>query len=153
MVSAFSGLVAIIFMDTIERRALALFARCPLFRRYVDDCYVLLENAEDAQELHELFNAQHPDIKFELEECDREDDATSLSLLDLTVAITPTGEASFNFYTKKAKSEIFIHKESAIPRIQKTAAIRNETKRIEARSGSNRDRGLRSEATPQRLLE
>ena len=97
MGSAISGIVAILFMDTIERRALSLFARCPLFRRYVDDCYVLVENAGDAQELHRLFNSQHPTIKFELEECQHEGETTSLSLLDVTVAIDPSGETSFNF--------------------------------------------------------
>ena len=115
MGSAVSGIVAILFMDTIERRALSLFARCPLFRRYVDGCYALVENTGDARELHHLFNSQHPAIKFELEECEHEEgEATSLSLLDLTVAIYPTGE-TFNFYRKAAKSNIFIHKESALP--------------------------------------
>jgi len=152
MGSAVSGIVAILFMDSIERRALNLFARCPFFKRYVDDCYVLLESAQDAQEIQQLFNSQHPAIKFELEECTQAEDATSttLSLLDLTVTINSTGEASYDFYTKSAKSDIFIHKDSSLPWNQKTAAIRNEAKRIEARSGNNRARNL---ATFERKLQ
>ena len=48
---AVSGIVAIIFMEEIETRALATFARCPLFLRYVDDCYALVRSAEEAREL------------------------------------------------------------------------------------------------------
>ena len=70
----------------------------------------------------------------------QEDDTSSLSLLDLTVRIKANGEPAFDFYTKAAKSkknEIFLHKQSALPWSQKTAAIRNELKRIETRSGTN----------------
>ena len=144
MGNAVSGIIAILFMDSIERRALNLFARCPFFKRYIDDCYVLLEHAQDARGLQQLLNSQHPAIKFELEECKQAEDSTSttLSLLDLTVTINSTGEASFDFYTKSAKSDIFIHKDSSVPWNQKRAAIRNEAKHIEARSGDNKERNL-----------
>ena len=143
MGSAVSGIVAILFMEKIEERALSQFARCPLFRRYVDDCYALVGDAEDARELHDTFNRQHPAIAFDLENCRLEGDATSLSLLDLTVRINPSGEASFVFFTKDAKSDIFVHKESAHSWSQKTAAIRNEARRIEARSGGDdRERNI-----------
>jgi hypothetical protein len=131
---AVSGIVAILFLEGIEQRALAQFARCPLFLRYVDDCYALVKNGEEARELHTLFNSQHPSIKFELETCKQEGRTTSLSLLDLTVRVNEGGRASFDFYTKDAKSKIFLHKESALPWNQKAAAIRNEVRRIEARS-------------------
>ena len=82
------------------------------------------------------FNDQHPAIKLELEKC-QEKSTTSLCLFDLSVKIKADGEATFDFYTKAAKSEIFLHKQSALPWSQKTAAIRNELKRIETRSGTN----------------
>ena len=66
------------------------------------------------------------------------------------MTLNPAGEASFDFFTKKAKSEIVIHKESALPWTQKTAAIRNEMKRIETRSGASRERNL---ATFERKLQ
>jgi hypothetical protein len=135
---AVSGITAILFLERIEERALALFARCPLFVRYVDDCYALVRNEDDARQLLAIFNDQHPSIKFELEMCARENNATSLSLLDLTVRLREDGEATFDFYTKEAKKEIFVHRQSALPWSQKTAAIRNEIKRIETRSDANR---------------
>lgn len=130
---AVSGIVAILFLERIEARALDQFARCPLFRRYVDDCYALVENEEEARELQEVFNRQHPAIKYELEDCTRNQDTTSLSLLDLTINVNQNGEASFDFYTKPARSSIFVHKDAALPWRQKAAAIRNERQRIEAR--------------------
>ena len=54
-----SGIVAILFLERIERRALTLFARCPLFLRYVDDCYALVASEEEAKELHTIMNDQH----------------------------------------------------------------------------------------------
>ena len=147
---AVSGIVAILFMETIERRALAQFARCILFKRYVDDCYALVRNAEEARQLQACLNGQHPSIKFQLENCEPDQDATSLSLLDLTVRISASGETSFNFYTKKAKSNIFMHKESALPWSQKAAAIRNEQKRIASRSGGE-DRQINQVAFLEKL--
>ena len=141
MGNAASGIVAIIFMEKIEKRALTLFARCPIFLRYVDDCYALVRSPEESRELQACLNEQHPAINFELEECTSSGGTTSLSLLDLNIRINDTGEVAFNFYTKEAKSSIFMHKESALPWQQKAAAIQNETKRIEARSeGEDRTR-------------
>ena len=51
-----SGMVAILFLERIERRALSLFARCPLFLGYVDDCYALVASEEKAKELHNVMN-------------------------------------------------------------------------------------------------
>ena len=134
---AVSGIVAIIFMETVETRALALFGRCPLYRRYVDDCYALVSNEEEARHLQACFNEQHPRIRFQLENCNTEGDTTSLSLLDFTVSIGASGEVDFDFYTKEAKTSVFLHKESALPWAQKVATIRNEQRRIAARGGDS----------------
>jgi hypothetical protein len=131
---ATSGMVAILFMERIERRALAQFARCPLFLRYVDDCYALVKDASEARELQAQLNSQHPAIQFELEHCSHDQGATSLSLLDLTVNIEANGEPSFNFYVKKAKTNVFMHRDSALPWSQKAATIRSEQRRIASRS-------------------
>ena len=157
---AVSGMVAILFLGRIEERALAQFARCPLFRRYVDDCYALVSGEEEAKELHRIFNEQHPSIQYELETCKEENDGTCLSLLDLTVRVSAGGEASFDFYTKAARSDVFLHGQSALPWSQKAAAIRNEARRIEARSDTNADanrttfeRKLRSNGYSERDIE
>jgi hypothetical protein len=139
MGSSVSGIVAIIFMETIERKALAQFVHCPLYFRYVDDCYALVRDADKALELQACLNSQHPQINFELENCTLVGRTTRLSLLDLTVSIDTGGEAHFDFYTKGAKSEVFTHRDSALPWSQKAATIRNEQRRITARSGENDD--------------
>ena len=95
---AASGIVAILFLERIEKRALNQFARCPLFLRYVDDCYALVEDATQALALQAVFNSQHPAIRYELENCSHNEDSTSLNLLDLTININRSGGASFNFY-------------------------------------------------------
>lgn len=46
MGSCSSGIMAIIFMDAIERSALQMMNRIPLFKRYVDDCLALVTNKE-----------------------------------------------------------------------------------------------------------
>ena len=141
---AVSGIVAIVFMEAIERRALAQFARCPLYRRYVDDCYALVRNADEAQELQACFNSQHPRLKFDLENCERDgvSNTTKLSLLDVTISINSEGVTSFDFYTKGAKSEVFMHKDSALPWSQKAATIHNEQRRIAARSSAGGETNL-----------
>ena len=136
---AVSGIVAILFMEAIERRALTQFARCPLYLRYVDDCYALVKDANEAQELQACLNSQHPSINFELENCRRDRDTTSLSLLDLTVNISADGEATFDFFRKEARSEVFMHRDSALPWSQKAATIRNEQRRIATRSSGNEE--------------
>ena len=141
---AVSGIVAIIFMEAIETRALAQFARCPLYLRYVYDCYALMKDADEARELQACLNGQHPSIRFDLEDCQQDQGATSLSLLDLTVHIDSSGEASFDFYAKEARSSVFLHRDSALPWNQKAATIRNERKRIAARSSVNNEANQRA---------
>ena len=131
---AVSGIVAIIFMEAIEKTALDQFDRCPIYARYVDDCYTLVRNVDEARELQACLDSQHRNIKFELENCRYEDQSTALSLLDLTININTEGEVSFDFYAKEARTSIFMHKDSALPWSQKAATIRNEEKRIAARS-------------------
>ena len=134
---AVSGIVAILFMEAVETRALAQFGRCPLFKRYVDDCYALVSCEEEARRLQACFNSQHPQIRFQLENCRWDGDSSILSLLDFTTRIHASGEVEFNFFTKEAKSSVFLHRESALPWAQKVATIRNEKTRIAARGGDN----------------
>ena len=135
MGSSLSGFLAIIFLDTIERNTLRVFPHCPLFARYVDDCFGLVRNAEDAEELLALLNSQHPAIKFELEKPMNDH---SLSLLDFTVNLAGD-HPHFTFYRKAAKKNLFIHAQSSLPNTMKVAAIKNETKRICERSTSESD--------------
>jgi hypothetical protein len=127
MGSSISGILAILFMDTIEKRALFSFRRTGLYVRYVDDICALVENREDAEELHTVMNAQHPKLRFELEHPDADG---CLALLDLRMNLAD-GTPTFEFYRKKAKKEIFINAKSAVPPSAKESIIRNEISRIQ----------------------
>ena len=105
----------------------------------MDDCYALVRDANEAQELQACLNSQHPNIRFELENCECDGNKTTLSLLDLTVGIDAGGDVSFDFYIKEARSEIFMYKDSALPWRQKAATIRNEQGRIAARSSETNE--------------
>ena len=131
MGSSVSGFLAILFLDTIEKRALRAFPNCILFARYVDDCFALLRNNEDANKLHQVLNSQHPDIKFELETPNEH----KLSLLDFTVDML-TDVPTFSFYKKAAKKNLFVHFDSSFPTSMKRATIDNEIKRITERTTS-----------------
>lgn len=135
MGSSLSGFLAILFLDTIEKKTLSNFPHCPLFARYVDDCFALLRNEDDAEELLAKLNSQHPDIVFELEKPRR----NSLDLLDFRVDLS-TSTPIFSFYRKAAKKNIFMHADSSLPQATKQAAIKNEVMRIYHRSSRERDR-------------
>ena len=129
MGSSISGVLAILFLDTIEKQSLRTFNQIPLFRRYVDDCFALVEDEVEARLLLHDLNSRHPNIKFELEL----PNGRQISLLDFTVTVTTNGNARFEFYRKPAKKNIFVHADSHLPLRTKISIIRNERQRINAR--------------------
>ena len=126
MGSPLSGLMAILFMDSIEKQALQQVNTILTFRRYVDDCFVFTKNQEAAQEFHALLNAQNDKVQFEIE-LPANDNV--LSLLDFTVT-TNNNNVSFEFYKKGAKKNIFLNYHSNIASSTKLAIIKNERNRI-----------------------
>ncbi len=137
MGSAVSGILAILFLDTIEQQALRTFGNVSLFKRYVDDCFLLVSNIDEANGLLNILNEQHPNIRFEME-CPT--DGQSLSLLDFTVTMSTSNGPRFQFYKKGAKKNIFVHYRSHLPRSAKMAIVANERKRIEERCTSPTDK-------------
>lgn len=79
MCSSTFGILAIIFMEAVEMRALALFGRCPLYLRYVDNCYALVKNKDGALALQACLNSQHSAIHLQLKHCKQYYNSTSLS--------------------------------------------------------------------------
>lgn len=130
------NIIAIIFLETIERRALARFADCPLFLRYVDDCYALVSDAAAANQLLVALNQENSAIKFTLERPTQDGGALSLSLLDLAITIDEEGSTSYEFYSKAARSDLLMHRDSALPWNQKAATFCNEAKRVAERCTS-----------------
>ena len=67
MGSPLSGLMAILFMDNIERQASRNINTVQILWRYVDDCFLFTKNRATAMESHGNLNSQNPHINFEIE--------------------------------------------------------------------------------------
>ena len=133
MGSSLSGVLAILYVDTIERRALQSLSVAPLFRRYVDDCFSLVQDKQSAIELLNNLNEIDHNIKFEIE---FPSDEHTLSLLDFTVTASQD-QPNFEFYKKKVRKDLFVHFRSHMPTSSKIAFIRNERKRITERCSAH----------------
>ncbi|NNK28445.1 MAG: GIY-YIG nuclease family protein [Flavobacteriaceae bacterium] len=136
MGSSVSGILAICVMDRLETGALAASQNIKLYKRYVDDTFILTTSREEAENILQLLNAQRPDIQFEIEHPTN----NQISLLDFSVLINPDGTVSFSFYKKAAKRDLFPNYSSSIPTNSKINIARNEIKRIEDRCTSNPDK-------------
>ena len=100
MGSSLSGILATAFVDSIEKRALRSFDNINIFKRYVDDCFLLAHNSQQAKCFLQHLNAQHSGIKFEIE---HPRNAKTLSLLDFSVTIDFDNGHKFEFYKKTAQ--------------------------------------------------
>lgn len=121
-------------MDALESEILHL-PTIALFKRYVDDIFILTTGEEEANSLLRRFNDLDPNISFEMELPER----VELSLLDFAVRYISnrTGPAcpsfSFSFYKKPEKKDIFINARRAMSTSLKMNCIQNETNRIRTR--------------------
>lgn len=97
MGNCLSGTLAILFMNRLEQKVLLDNNIC-LYRRYVDDIFILCENREKAIDFHTAMNQQHPNIIFEIE---FPNDTNSLSLLDFTIQIKNNGDFDYLFSEKR----------------------------------------------------
>lgn len=85
MGSSLSPIIANIFLNHFEEMHLN---GCPnnikpqLYRRYLDDTFLLFRNSDQASQFFEYFNDKHPQIKFTYEP----EQHSSLSFLDVTVS-------------------------------------------------------------------
>ena len=111
MGNSISGLLAILFMGTLENKALNLHPNISIYRRYVDDTCIVTTNREEADRIFEILNNQHKNIKFEIEYPLIEN---LLSLLDFKFHIDQQGHITFKFYQKSAKKLLFLHEASNI---------------------------------------
>ena len=129
MGSSLSGVLAILFVDKVERIALQSITPRPFFRRYVDDCFALVKNRSQANALFDTLNNINENIKYEIE-FPAEDG--SLSLLDFRVSVS-NNKPSFSFYKKPVRKNIFVNFRSHLPLPAKRSIIKNERKRIAER--------------------
>ena len=148
MGNSVSAILAILFMDNIERQALSTFHQIGLYKRYIDDVLILTTDRETADLIFYKMNNWRKCIKFEIEHPDQNN---AISLLDFNVKIND-GQVSFCFYKKLAKKNTFPHAKSAIPQECKQNAIRNELKRIEERCTQEDERRKQVQLFEERLL-
>ena len=104
MGSSVSGILAILFMDTLERKTLTSCTYISEYDRYVDDAYLQTTDEEHADQFLDFMNQQHQHIKFEIEKPTRTPDGYSLSLLDFNVTIQNDGRANLTSTRRKPKS-------------------------------------------------
>ena len=121
MGASISGILAILFMHSLEKQILP-HPSIGIYARYVDDIFVLATNKTEATRLLEVMNDLHPNLKFTIE---FPTDDNSLSLLDFSVKISKQS-VNFNFYKKSAKKPLFVNYSSALPLRNKVNYVKNE---------------------------
>ena len=159
MGSSVSAILAILYMDYVEKKALNLLSNhVALYCRYVDDAFLLARNRSEAEHIKTIFNEADPNVKFEIE---HPSPNNTLNLLDIAVHIDTQGMHHSQFYKKSAKKPIFVNYKSALPMRSKLNYIRNEKNRIRSRCSDNRylkkhlthfDSVLRLNGYPERLV-
>ena len=79
MGSSISGILAISYMDRLERRALNICPPDTFFTRYIDDILIVTSSEEEAKIIIEKFQNTDSHIQFKAE---HPDNTGSLALLD-----------------------------------------------------------------------
>jgi hypothetical protein len=136
MGSSISAILAIIYVDEIEKQALKVFGlhNVSVYFRYVDDIFISLKDEEAADNALHIFNSVNENIQFTIEKPEND----QLSYLDFTIN-NEEQPPVFRFYRKKARKDVFVNFHSAIANSQKAKIIQNEISRIKARCSKNVD--------------
>ena len=64
MGSSISGILAISYMDQLERRELSIYQSCIFFTRYIDDILMLTSSSKEATAIYEKFQNIDGHIQF-----------------------------------------------------------------------------------------
>ena len=108
MGSPISPLIANIFMEGFEVKALQSFPNPPsLWLRFVDDTFVI-GKVEHSQDLLQHINSQDPHIQFTVEPTLQ----GSLPFLDTLVTIQPDSTLSTSVYRKPTHTDQYLHWDS-----------------------------------------
>ena len=127
-----SGILAILFMDSIEKRVI-LNRPIGLYARYVDDIFLLTTNNDEANNILSCFNNEHAKINFTIEHPEPDN---SIALLDFKLKLTGANIET-SFHQKSAKKTIFMNFESALPTQMKLNIVKNERRRRLERCSSH----------------
>ncbi|EYC30718.1 hypothetical protein Y032_0004g1730 [Ancylostoma ceylanicum] len=113
-----SPLLAVIYLDCIERRSLV--TGILFYKRYIDDVFVIGSTASDLHTMIENLNSRDTNIRFTVES---PDDSGSLPNLNTKVQIC-NGTKQFLWYKKPIAKNIMLHSRSAHPLFMKANVIR-----------------------------
>ena len=120
MGSPVSPIVANLFMEDFEHKALSSFSPAPSFwGRYVDDTITILETSCVSMFTSHL-NSVHPAIKFTVEE----ETECSIPVLDTRITRLPDGHLSFSVYRKGTHTDQYLQFNSHQPLQHKLGVIR-----------------------------
>ena len=107
--SLLGPLFANIFLSFHEKGWLSKCFKPLLYRRYVDDCFLLFKSTDQIPQFLDFFNRQHPNIKFT---CEIESNST-LPFLDISI-IRKNGVYETSVYQKPTFTGLFTNFHSFI---------------------------------------
>ena len=113
MGSSLGPILADIFMSDLENKVFDTFdGNLPLlYKRYVDDIFLVFNDRDDCELFYEYINRQHPNIKFTLDIEENE----CLPFLDVLVSRSADGVVSTSLYRKDTFSGLMMQYDSFVP--------------------------------------
>ena len=121
-------------MNRIENQAIYSDQSMSLCYRHFGDCITPASSLEDALNIQNVLNAQHPSIQFEIE---LPDEDGFLSFLNTKIKVNNNGTVETKWYTKPANKGVILNANSHRPEQIKKAAIVNTITTYEAISWSD----------------
>ena len=114
-----SSVVAEIFMQSHDKRALSTFISPPkVYERYVDDTFCIIKR-EDIKKFHDHINSLETKIKFTIEE----EENRQLPFLDTLLKRNEDGSISVKVYRKPTHTDQYLNHNSNHPSQTKDAVI------------------------------
>ena len=131
MGSPISPLIANIFMEEFEVKALSSSPTPSLWLRFVDDTFVI-NKAEHSQELLQHINNQDPHIQFTVEPTEQ----GSLPFLNTLITIQPDNTLSTTVYRKPTHTDQYFHWDSNHHITAKQSVFNNLAHRVKTVSST-----------------
>ena len=120
MGSPVSAIIADLYMEAIEKQAIATTSIKPrIWRRYVDDTFTIIKH-NDVDYLLDHFNQQHPSIRFTTE---TEND-NKIAFLDSLVTREPDGRLHTTVYRKPMHTNQYLVYDSNHPQSVKRGIVK-----------------------------
>ena len=136
MGSCISPILADIFIEFVEHRAISTFHTPPKLRvKYVDDTFCVIKQ-QYAEEFHKHLNSISPSITFTLE---REKNQ-SLTFLDVKVARNKDNTISTTIYKKPTHTDRYLQFDSHHPKHHKFAVAKTLHNRIDTHVTNSDDK-------------